>query len=105
MTARIKLLAAASVLSVAALAPASADYSILEDSTLPSVVFVEFEGEVAEPSVIDAPTPSVSSGGSHSSSSSAAPAMPSAYSMRTSAKSSTILAESGIWVQTSGPLA
>lgn len=70
MTARIKLIAAASALSVAALTPAFADYSILEDSTLPSVVFIEFEGEAAEPTIIEAPGPSVTSGGSSSSSSS-----------------------------------
>lgn len=70
MTARIKLLAAACALTVAAIAPAAADYSILEDSTLPSVVFIEFEGEAAEPSVIEAPAPSVTSGGYSSSSSS-----------------------------------
>ncbi len=69
MTARIKLIVAASVLSVAAMAPAFADYSILEDSTLPSVVFIEFEGEAAEPAIIEAPAPSVTSGGSSSSSS------------------------------------
>lgn len=69
MTQRLKLLAAASTLSMVAAAPALADYSILEDSSLPSVLFVEFEGEVAEPSVIEAPAPSVSSGGSSSSSS------------------------------------
>lgn len=70
MTARIKLFAAACALSAAAIAPASADYSILEDSTLPSVVFIEFEGEAAEPAVIEAPAPSVTSGGYSSSSSS-----------------------------------
>ena len=71
MTARIKLLAATCALSIAAIAPASADYSILEDSTLPSVLFIEFEGEAAaEPSIIEAPVPSVTSGGSSSSSSS-----------------------------------
>lgn len=70
MTARIKLLAATCALSIAAIAPASADYSILEDSTLPSVLFIEFEGEAAEPSIIEAPAPSVTSGGSSSSSSS-----------------------------------
>jgi len=70
MTARIKLLAAASALSAAAIVPASADYSILEDSTLPSVVFIEFEGEAAEPTIIPAPASSVTRGGSSSSSSS-----------------------------------
>ena len=69
MTARIKLFAATCALSAAAIVPAFADYSILEDSTLPSVLFIEFEGEAAEPSVIEAPAPSVTSGGSHSSSS------------------------------------
>ena len=70
MTARIKLLAATCALSIAAIAPASADYSILEDSTLPSVLFIEFEGEAVEPAVIEAPAASVTSGGSSSSSSS-----------------------------------
>ncbi|MEM8540377.1 MAG: hypothetical protein AAGF25_05410, partial [Pseudomonadota bacterium] len=70
MTARTKLLAAASALSVAAVVPAFADYSILEDSSLPSVVFIEFEGEAAEPTVIPAPASGVTQGGGSSSSSS-----------------------------------
>ncbi|MEM9573834.1 MAG: hypothetical protein AAF870_01250 [Pseudomonadota bacterium] len=70
MTARTKLLAAASALSVAAVVPAFADYSILEDSSLPSVVFIEFEGEAAEPTVIPAPASGVTQGGRSSSSSS-----------------------------------
>lgn len=70
MTARIKLLAAASALSVAAVVPAFADYSILEDSSLPSVIFIEFEGEAAEPTVIPAPASGVTQGGGSRSSSS-----------------------------------
>ncbi|KAG1650452.1 hypothetical protein GQR58_028034 [Nymphon striatum] len=76
MNAHIKRLVAASALSATAIIPASADYSILEDSSLPSVVFIEFDGYTAAPKVISADAPNVisadpalpSSGGSEGSS-------------------------------------
>ncbi len=68
MTARIKLIAAASALSVATALPALADYSIIEDSSLPSVLFIEFEGDDAQ-SANGSAGGTVKLGGSSSSSS------------------------------------
>jgi hypothetical protein len=55
-----KTLFAASALTFLNAIPASADYSLMEDSSLPSVIFVEFSGDAAEPKVIRAPSNSVS---------------------------------------------
>ncbi|MEM5502166.1 hypothetical protein WNY59_11240 [Ahrensia kielensis] len=55
-----KTLFAASALTTASAIPASADYSLMEDTSLPSVIFVEFSGDAAEPVVIKAPSNSAS---------------------------------------------
>ncbi len=67
MTPRIKLIVTASALSIAAAFPASADYSIIEDSSLPSVLFIEFEGDVAVGSDGSAGTVTLGGGASSSS--------------------------------------
>lgn len=55
-----KTLFAASALTFLNAIPASADYSLMEDSSLPSVIFIEFSGDAAEPKIIRAPSNSVS---------------------------------------------
>lgn len=55
-----KTLLGASALTFAAAFPAAADYTLMEDSSLPSVVFVDFTGDAAAPKVIKAPSGSVS---------------------------------------------
>ncbi|MDZ7824478.1 MAG: hypothetical protein U5K75_10910, partial [Ahrensia sp.] len=54
MKLHIKSLFAAGLLSLAAMVPASADYTILQDSSMPSVLYVEFT-DIA-PKVIIAPS-------------------------------------------------
>lgn len=45
----------AGAFTLVAAAPAAADYTILEDTSMPSVVFIEFDGDEISPTVISAP--------------------------------------------------
>lgn len=56
MTASIKTFFAAALASAITMSPALADYTILEDSSLPSVLFIEFDGIIGDTSVINAPS-------------------------------------------------